>query len=58
LTNWLFWAWDRVSQNGYCGLEGEIEKLVFVGVGESLTNWLLRAWGAVYQLVIVGVGRV
>jgi hypothetical protein len=25
--------------------------------GESLTNWLLRAWGVVDKLVIVGMGE-
>jgi hypothetical protein len=58
LTNWLLWAWWRVKQTGYCGRGGEFDKLVFVGVGKSLTigycgrggsltNWLLWAWGRV-----------
>jgi hypothetical protein len=45
-------------KNVYCGREGEIVKLVFVGIGESLTNWLLRAWGIVDKLVIVGVWEI
>jgi hypothetical protein len=32
------------------------DKLVIVGVGESLTNWLLWAWGDFDKLVFVGVG--
>jgi hypothetical protein len=47
---------------------GEFDKLNIVDVGESLTNWLLWAWGKVCQtgycwrgeefdkLVIMGVG--
>jgi hypothetical protein len=29
--------------------------VVIVGVGKSLTNWLLWAWGEFDKLVIVGV---
>jgi hypothetical protein len=43
-TNWLLWAWGRVGQTGFCGREGEFEKLVIVGVGESFKNWLLGPW--------------
>jgi hypothetical protein len=55
-------------QIGYCGRGGEFDKLVIVGVGKSLRNWLLWAWERVRQtgycrrggefdnLVIVGVG--
>jgi hypothetical protein len=32
LTNWC------------CGRGGEFDKLVIVGVGEILTNWLVWAW--------------
>jgi hypothetical protein len=57
LTNWLLWAWDRVWQNGYCGLEVEIYKLVFVGEDESLTNWLLRAWWWLTKWLLLALGR-
>jgi hypothetical protein len=38
LTNRLLWAWGRVRKTGYCGRGGEFDKLVFVGVRESLKN--------------------
>jgi hypothetical protein len=35
---------------------GEFDKLVIVGVGESLTNRFLWAWAEFDKLVIVDVG--
>jgi hypothetical protein len=49
--------WGRVWQTGYCRRGGEFDKLVFVGVRESLKNWLLWAWGEFEKLVIFGVGE-
>jgi hypothetical protein len=31
--------------------------MVIVGVGKSLTNWLLMGWGEFDKLVIVGMGE-
>jgi hypothetical protein len=39
-------------------LEGEIDKLVFVGEGKSLTNWLLRAWWWLTKWLLWAFGRV
>jgi hypothetical protein len=41
LINCLLWEWRRVRKTGYCGRGVGFDKLVIVGVGESLTNWLL-----------------
>jgi hypothetical protein len=34
------------------------DKLVFVGVRDSLKIWLLWAWGEFEKLVILGVGKI
>jgi hypothetical protein len=57
LTNWLLWACGRVCQTAYCGRGGEFCKLVFLGVWESLTNWLLWAWDILTKWLLWARGR-
>jgi hypothetical protein len=55
-TIWLLWAWGRVRQTGYCGREGELEKLFIVGVGRVCQTGDCGRGGECVKLVIVGVG--